>query len=127
MALCLYSLLPIILNTYVGLNAIDTALLNVARALGLNTWQQMWWIELPLASRNIIAGIKASTIIGIGTATLAALIGAGGYGVPIITGLSMNDNQVILLGAIPAAIMALLAYLIFAILERMIIPRGLRI
>jgi osmoprotectant transport system permease protein len=95
--------------------------------LGLSTWQRLRLIDLPLASRNILAGIKTSAIINIGTATLAALIGAGGYGAPIVTGLALNDMRTILSGAIPAAVMALLASAAFEGLNRMIIPKGLRV
>lgn len=125
-ALYLYSLLPILLNTYIGLRSIDTRLLETAFALGLNSVQRIFWIELPLASRNILGGIKTATIIGIGTATLAALIGAGGYGAPIVTGLAVNDMRTILTGAVPAALMSLAVYVLFEILDRTIIPKGLR-
>lgn len=125
-ALFLYSLLPIVRSTYVGLIDIDPKLLEVGRALGLRSWQQLRLIELPLATRNILSGIKTSAIINVGTATLAALIGAGGYGDPIVTGLGLNDLGVILQGAIPAAVLALLVHGGFEILDRIVIPKGLR-
>lgn len=125
-ALYLYSLLPILLNTYIGLRSIEDRLVETAFALGLNPVQRIFWIELPLASRSILGGIKTATIIGIGTATLAALIGAGGYGAPIVTGLAVNDMRTILTGAIPAAAMSLAVYLLFEVLDRTVIPKGLR-
>jgi osmoprotectant transport system permease protein len=83
-------------------------------------------IVLPLASPTILAGIKTATIVSIGTATLAALVGAGGYGAPIVSGLSLNDVPTILTGAVPAALMALIAYALFELLELVLIPAGLR-
>jgi osmoprotectant transport system permease protein len=125
-ALCLYGLLPIIMNTLVGIRGIDSRLKETAHALGLDGWRRILLIELPLASPNILAGIKTSAIIGIGTATLAALIGAGGYGVPIVTGLAMNDIDTILIGAVPAAGMSLFAHLGFELLGKIVVPRGLQ-
>lgn len=125
-ALYLYALLPILLNTYIGLRSIDGRLLETAKALGLNTFQRIFWIELPLASRSIIGGVKTATIIGIGTATLAALIGAGGYGAPIVSGLAINDMRTVLTGAVPAALMSLVAHFGFEYLGRVAIPKGLR-
>jgi osmoprotectant transport system permease protein len=125
-ALFLYGLLPIVLSTYSGLTTIDQHLLESAHALGLNSLQRLWLIELPIASIQILNGIKTSMVIGIGTATLAALIGAGGYGAPIITGLAINDVNTVLIGAIPAALMALVAQKMFDILSHYLIPRGLR-
>jgi osmoprotectant transport system permease protein len=125
-ALCLYGLLPVVLNTFVGLKNIDQRYLEMSRALGLTGLESLLHVELPLASRSILAGIKTAAIIGIGTATLAALIGAGGYGVPIVSGLAINDMNTILIGAIPAAVMALAAHLVFEWLEILLIPKGLR-
>lgn len=125
-ALCFYGLLPVVLNTYIGLSTIDPALRDTCKALGLSFWTRLWRVELPLASPNILAGVKTSAIVGIGTATLAALIGAGGYGAPIVTGLAVNDMSVILSGAIPAALMAIFAYAVFALLEFLVVPKGLR-
>ena len=88
---------------------------------------QLWKVFLPLASRTILAGVKTSAIINVGTATLAALIGVGGLGEPIISGLNLNDYSTILQGAIPAALLALLVQALFAGLDRLIIPRGLRL
>lgn len=122
-ALYLYSLLPVVLNTFVGLRSVDRQLVETARALGLGPWRTLAWIELPLAARAIVAGVKTSTVIGIGTATLAALIGAGGYGALIVTGLAINDVPTILAGAIPAAILALIANFGFLLIEKYVIPR----
>ncbi len=125
-ALCLYGLLPVVMNTFTGLRSIDPILLETAEALGLNQWQSLVRIRMPLASRSILSGVKTSAIVGIGTATLAALIGAGGYGATILSGLATNDNGTILMGAAPAALMALGAYGIFDIFDRILIPKGLR-
>jgi osmoprotectant transport system permease protein len=126
-ALFLYSLLPIVRNTAAGLQDIPNSLNEAAEALGLSPTTQLLKIRLPLASRAILTGIKTSAIINVGTATLAALIGAGGLGEPIISGLSLSDNRTILQGAIPAAILALLVGGAFDLLDRVLIPRGLRL
>jgi osmoprotectant transport system permease protein len=126
-ALFLYSLLPIVRNTATGLQDIPTPLRESAAALGLEPFAQLRKIYLPMASRTILAGIKTSAIINVGTATLAALIGAGGLGQPIITGLSLNDNTLILEGAVPAAALALLVQFAFDALDSLLIPRGLRL
>jgi osmoprotectant transport system permease protein len=125
-ALFLYGLLPIVVGTYLGLTTLDPRLRESSRALGFTRLQRLRLVELPLASPSILTGIKTSMIIGIGTATLAALIGAGGYGVPIITGLAINDTSTILLGAVPAAVMALIAQKLFDMVEWVIIPAGLK-
>lgn len=126
-ALFLYSLLPIVRNTHAGLIDIPKPLHESAEALGLSTMAKLWRIELPLASRSMLAGIKTSAIINIGTATLGALIGAGGYGQPILTGIRLDNTALILEGAIPAALLAILAQWLFDGLERVIIPKGLRL
>ena len=126
-ALFLYSLLPIVRNTATGLQNIPTPLRESATALGLEPSAQLTKVYLPMASRTILAGIKTSAIINVGTATLAALIGAGGLGEPIISGLALNDAEVILQGAIPAALLAILVQVCFDALDRLLIPRGLRL
>jgi osmoprotectant transport system permease protein len=126
-ALFLYSLLPIIRNTATGLQDIPTAVRESAAALGLEPRAQLWKVFLPLASRTILAGVKTSAIINVGTATLAALIGVGGLGEPIISGLNLNDYSTILQGAVPAALLALLVQFAFDGLDRVIIPKGLRL
>ena len=125
-ALCLYSLLPVVLNTFTGIHGIDPRHLENARAFGLTPRQILVSIVLPLASPALLTGIRTATIVSIGTATLAALVGAGGYGVPIVSGLSLNDVPTILTGAIPAAIMAWIAHLAFNLLGKIVIPAGLQ-
>jgi len=125
-ALFLYSLLPIIRNTYAGLKDIPPHLVESAEALGLPPRARLRLVELPLATRSILAGIKISAVINVGTATLGALIGAGGYGQPILTGIRLDDTALILQGAVPAAALALLAQGIFELIERALLPRGLR-
>jgi osmoprotectant transport system permease protein len=126
-ALFLYSLLPIVRNTATGLQEIPPGIRESARAMGLKPLARLRLIYLPMASRTILAGIKTSTIINIGTATIAALIGAGGLGQPIISGLNLNDPGTILQGALPAAALAILAGLVFEVVDRTLIPLGLRI
>ena len=126
-ALFLYGLLPIVRNTATGLQDIPRSLRESAVALGLSPIARLWKIYLPMASRSILSGIKTSAVINIGTATLAALIGAGGLGEPIISGLNLNDHVTILEGAIPAAVLALLVQWCFDLLDRVLIPKGLRI
>lgn len=125
-ALFLYALLPIVRNTYLGLTAIDSRLIESAQVLGLSSWDRLKLIELPLAAPSILAGIKLSAVINVGTATLAAFIGAGGYGAIIVTGLALNDTNLILQGAIPSAALALVVHGLFEILDRRIVPKGLR-
>jgi osmoprotectant transport system permease protein len=125
-ALALYALLPIVRNTYAGLASLDPQLVDMAAVLGLDGWKRLAWIELPLASVTILAGIKTSAVLTVGTATLAAFIGGGGYGTLIITGLALNDVATILAGAVPAALMALAIHALFEALDRLAVPRGLR-
>ena len=124
-ALFLYSLLPIIRNTLTGLFTVDPLLKQVATGIGLTPSQQIWRIELPLALPQLIAGVKTAAIISIGTATLAAFVGAGGLGEPIITGLTLNDHQLILKGAIPAALLAIITEFVFEAIERLYTPKHL--
>ena len=126
-ALFLYGLLPIVRNTASGLQDIPRSLRESAVALGLSPMARLWQIYLPIASRSILSGIKTSAVISIGTATLAALIGAGGLGEPILSGLNLNDHVTILEGAIPAAVLALLVQWFFDLLDRVLIPKGLRL
>jgi osmoprotectant transport system permease protein len=108
-ALILYALLPILRNTLVGIQSIDPAVRESAVAMGMTPRQLLWQVELPLASRTLIAGIRVATVTTIGTATIAAAIGGGGLGVFIFRGIASVDSTEILAGAIPAACMALLA------------------
>ncbi len=126
-ALFLYGLLPIVRNTHAGLSGIAPGLRESAIVLGLSPGARLLKIELPLASPSILAGIKTAAVINVGTATIGALIGAGGYGQPILTGIRLADNRLILLGAVPAAILALMVQGGFGLLERCVVPRGLRI
>jgi osmoprotectant transport system permease protein len=109
LALTLYALLPLIRNTYVGIKGVDRSVIEAGRGMGMTDSQLLWQVELPLALGVIIAGVRVATVISVGLATIAAAIGAGGLGEYIFRGLAMVNNQVILAGAIPAAIMALLA------------------
>ena len=126
-ALFLYSLLPIVRNTYAGLHDIPVAVRESAAALGLPDGAQLKLVALPMASRSILAGIKTSAVINVGTATLGALIGAGGYGQPILTGIRLDDMGLILQGAVPAAVLALFVQGIFELFERLFVSRGLRL
>jgi len=126
-ALFLYSLLPIVRNTHAGLTNIPPSLRESAEALGLPPGAILRRIELPLASPLILAGIKSAAVINVGTATLGALIGAGGFGQPIFTGIRLDDVGLILQGAVPASLLALLVQGLFDLIERRIVPRGLRL
>ncbi|MFO0876894.1 MAG: glycine betaine ABC transporter substrate-binding protein [Gemmataceae bacterium] len=126
-ALLLYSLLPIVRNTYNGLAEIPQNLRESAEVLGLPERARLWRVELPLASRSILAGIKTAAVINVGTATIGAIIGAGGYGQPIMTGIRLQDFGLVLAGAVPAAVMALLLQQAFGWLEPLLVPRGLRV
>jgi len=126
-ALFLYSLLPIVRNTHAGLTSIPLELRESAAALGLPPHVRLWRVELPLALRSILAGVKIAAVIDVGTATLGALIGAGGYGQPILTGIRLDDLALILEGAIPAALLALAVQGVFELIERALTPRGLRL
>jgi osmoprotectant transport system substrate-binding protein/osmoprotectant transport system permease protein len=126
-ALFLYSLLPIVRNTHAGLVDIEPSLRDAAEALGFPPAARLRLIELPMAARPILAGIKTSAVINVGTATLGALIGAGGYGQPILTGIRLDDTALILEGAIPAAVLALAVQGVFELSERLFVSRGLRL
>ncbi|MCH7734922.1 MAG: ABC transporter permease subunit [Chloroflexi bacterium] len=126
-ALFFYSLLPIVRNTCVGLQDVDPEIRESADAMGLPFRARLRLIDLPLAARAIIAGIKTAAVMNIGFATLGAIIGAGGYGQPILTGIRLNDFALILQGAGPAAGLAILAQLWFELVERAVVPRGLRL
>ena len=125
-ALFLYSLLPILRGTHSGLTGIAPELLESAQALGLPPGAALRRIELPLAAPSVLSGIKTAAVIDVGTATLGALIGAGGYGQSILTGIRLADTGLILEGAIPAGVLALLVQGLFDLLERLLVPNGLR-
>ena len=118
-ALVVYALLPIVRNTCTGLLQVPAGLRMAAQALGLKPSQRMLLVELPLALPVILAGVKTAAVLSVGTATIAAFIGAGGYGERITIGLALNDNDMLLAGAIPAAVLALLTQAVFELLERL--------
>lgn len=125
-ALFLYALLPIVRSTLTGFMSIDKAVIESAKVIGLSSLERLFKVEIPIASRHILSGIKTATVITIGTATLGALIGAGGYGNPILTGIRMYDMAQILEGAIPAALLAIVCQGLFVMLDILFIPKGLR-
>ena len=125
-ALALYALLPIVRNTHAALMQIPRGMKDAALSLGMRDGTILQKIELPLASPTIMAGIKTSAVINVGTATIAAFIGAGGYGERIVTGLALNDNAMLLAGAIPSAVLALLIEGAFRVGERVLLPAGQR-
>ncbi len=118
LALTLYALLPIIRNTHTGIRGVDAAVMEAARGMGLTKSQLLMQVELPLALSVILSGVRIALVISVGIATIAAAIGAGGLGEFIFRGLAMVDNRVILAGAIPAALLALLADFGVGLLER---------
>jgi osmoprotectant transport system permease protein len=122
LALTLYALLPLIRNTYAGINGVDRSVVEAGRGMGMTDRQLLFQVELPLALGVIIAGVRVATVISVGLATIAAAIGAGGLGEYIFRGISMVDNEVILAGAIPAAVLALLADVILGWLEKRLSP-----
>ncbi len=126
-ALFLYSLLPIVRNTFTGLRDISPSIRESAEALGLPPGARLRLAELPIAARTILAGIKTAAVINVGFATLGGFIGAGGFGEPIFTGIRLNDPQWIAMGAIPAALLALLVQGLFEVAERALVPKGLRL
>lgn len=126
-ALFAYGLLPIVRNTLVGLEEVPALLCEVGEVMGLDASARLRRIELPLASRTILAGIKTSAVINVGTATIAAFVGAGGFGEPISTGLNLGDSTMVLEGAVPAALLALAVQGGFAWIESIAIPKGLRL
>ena len=125
-ALFVYALLPILRNTITGVRDVDPDVVDAARGLGLTERELLLRVRLPLATRTILAGVRTATVISVGVATLAAFIGAGGLGEPIVTGLYLNDPRLILSGALPAAGLALLLDALFGALEHALTPRALR-
>ena len=123
LALTLYALLPVIRNTYTGIRGVDPAVVEAGRGMGLTDGQLLFWVELPLAISVILSGVRIAVVISVGLATIAAAIGAGGLGEFIFRGLAMVNNQVILAGAVPAAILALLADSSLGWLERRLRPQ----
>ena len=123
LALTLYALLPLIRNTYAGIKGVDPAIVEAARGMGMTDRQLLFQVQLPLALGVMIAGVRVATVISVGLATIAAAIGAGGLGEYIFRGLAMVNDQVILAGAIPAALIALIADFGLGLLERRLTPR----
>lgn len=126
-ALTLYALLPIVRNTQVGLAQIPRGMIEAAKSLGLRSATILREIELPLAMPTLLAGIKTSAVVNVGTATIAAFIGAGGFGERIVTGLALNDHTMLLAGAIPVAVLALAIQGAFELLEKRVVPAGLQV
>lgn len=122
-ALTAYALLPILRNTYAGIGSVDPAVIDVANALGMTGWQRLRKVELPLAASVILAGIRTATVTCVGIATIAAAIGAGGLGELIFRGVASVDNQLVLAGAIPAALLALCADGLLALAEKRLVVR----
>ena len=125
-ALVVYALLPVIRNTYTGIRAIDPAVKEAGRGMGMTDRELLRLVELPLALGFIMAGVRIATVTGVGVATIAAAIGAGGLGVYIFRGVAMVNDTLILAGALPAALMALAADFALGWLERRLTPRGVR-
>jgi len=124
-ALFLYSLFPIVRTPYTGVSGADAAAVDSARALGMTEWQLLRHVRLPLAAPVIMAGVRTAAVINVGTATLAAFIGAGGLGDPIVAGLALTDQRMILSGAIPAAVLALLVDGLLGVTESRVASKGL--
>ena len=122
-ALTLYSLLPIMRNTATGLGQVPSGMRMAAQSLGMTNRQKLRYVELPLALPTIVAGIRTATAIAIGTATIAAFVGAGGFGERIVTGLALNDRELLLAGALPAALLAFVSEALFELLERRLRPQ----
>lgn len=123
-ALILYALLPIVRNTYTGLSGISPSIIEAAHGMGFTSRQRLWMVEIPLAVPVIIAGIRTSTVICVGIATLSAFIGAGGLGDFIVRGLALSNTRLILLGAVPAAVLALVLDYAIGMAERGLRPAG---
>lgn len=123
-ALIAYALLPILRNTYAGIRSIDPAVVDVARALGMTGWQRLFKVELPLAAPFILAGLRTATVTCVGVATIAAAVGAGGLGELIFRGVASVDNRLILAGAIPAALLALIADGVLGLIEHRLRTRS---
>jgi len=122
-ALVLYALLPIVRNTYAGITGVDPAVREAGRGMGMTDGELLRLVELPLAAGVIIAGVRVAVVVSVGVATIAAAIGAGGLGVYIFRGVATVDNTLILAGALPAALLALLADAVLGLIERRLVWR----
>jgi osmoprotectant transport system permease protein len=125
-ALWVYALYPIARSTYTGVRDADPEAVEAAEALGTTATQRLLWVRLPLAAPVIMAGVRTAAVITVGAATLAAFIGAGGLGEPIVAGLALADTRLILSGALPAALLAVLVDGALSIVERLVAPAHLR-
>jgi osmoprotectant transport system permease protein len=112
-------------GTVVGLTGLPITLRESAEALGLSRSAQLWSIELPLASPSIVSGLRTAAVLAVGTATIGAMVGAGGYGQPILTGVRLDSVPMILEGAVPAALLALAVQVLFRGVEHLVVPRGI--
>ena len=126
-ALWLYALYPIARNTYTGVRSAEPDAVEACEAMGATAMQRLWWVRLPLAAPIIVAGVRTAAVITVGAATLAAFIGAGGLGEPIVTGLALADSRLILSGALPAAVLAIVVDGALAIVERAVRPAHLNL
>lgn len=124
--LFLYALLPILRNTYIGVRSVDAALVDAARGQGMTSWEILFMVELPLSAPVIVTGIRLSAVYLVSWATIASLIGAGGLGDLIFSGIDSYNTPLLLAGAIPAALLALILGFVFGIVRRLVTPRGLR-
>lgn len=125
--LFVYALLPVLRNTYTGLAGVSPDLLEAGKGMGMTRWQLLWQVQLPIALPVILAGFRVAMVTAIGIATIGTLIGAGGLGEPIWRGIQLRDTPMILAGAIPAALLAIIADILLGILEKSMVPRGLRV
>jgi osmoprotectant transport system permease protein len=126
-ALFIYAMLPIIRNTYAGIRSVDPAVIEAARGMGMSRWQITWKVELPLARPIIIAGIRTSTVVNVGTAAVAGMIGAGGLGELIVTGIAVRVMQLVIQGAAPTAALAIILDAALGGVEEAVTPRGLKV
>jgi len=124
-ALVIYAILPILRNTYTGIKEIDPVLIEAAEAMGMNRRKQLYKVQLPLAMPVIMAGVRTSMVLIIGTATLAALVGAGGLGDLILLGIDRNNNNLILIGAVPAALLAIVFDVLLRYLEKVSLKKSM--
>ncbi len=126
-ALSLLAILPIFLNTLVGINSVDTAVVDAARGMGTSDLQLLWQVQLPLAMPFLFAGVQTAVVLSIGGATLAAYIGAGGFGDWILQGLAVRNFPILLAGAVPVAVLAMIAEIVLGWVRRLVVPKGLTV
>lgn len=125
--LSIYSLLPILRNTYIGLRSVDPSLIDAARGQGMTEWEILYMVELPLTAPVIVTGIRLAAIYLVSWATVASLIGAGGLGDLIFSGIDSENQNLLLAGAIPTALLALILGFLFGLLRRLVTPRGVKV